>query len=111
MTAATEGDASLAATFNGARRIEIHHLTWQGIEIEIKWEPQFIGQTGCLHIRSLTRARLPISKGSRNLEFPKPETVAAASGPVAFVQALLDAAARKRSWRKYVAAQMQPSLF
>lgn len=105
----TESPAAAAT----ASHIETFTLVWQGITIDIKWEPEFLCGTGCLKLRSRTpeRARLPVSRGSRHIAFPRPEEVEEVGGVEAYVRAMLDEAARKRAWRKYVAAQMQPSLF
>ena len=105
---------------NGKKRqIETHMLIWQGITIEITWEAYWLFPPGadrapahlCIHSLIPERAPLPMTETGYRSHFTTRETVAEAGGPVAFIQAWLEAAAQSPAWRKHVAEAMQPSLF
>lgn len=102
------------------RHIEIYTLIWQGIRLEITWEPCWLSlcfsagyEKAHLVVRSIAPdcAPLPITGTGYRSHFTTPSEMAVAGGPVAFVQAWLDAEARNPAWCKHFAAQMQPTLF
>lgn len=101
------------------RDIETHRTTWQGIEIEISFERNWLGsspsdyQSSHLEIRSVNppKAELPITETGYLSHFLQPEELDAAGGPVAYVIAMLDEAAQRKEWKARCEAQRQLSLF
>jgi hypothetical protein len=102
------------------RQIETFTLIWQGITLEITWEPCWLSlcfsadyEKAHLVVRSVAPdcAPLPITGTGYRSHFTTRAAMEAAGGPVAFVQAWLDEAARAPAWQSHVAASRQPSLF
>ena len=80
------------------RDIETHRTTWQGIEIEISFERNWLGSPPSdyhpshLEIRSVNppKAELPITETGYLSHFLQPEELDQAGGPVAYFIAALD---------------------
>ncbi len=101
------------------RDIETHRVTWQGIEVEVRFERNWLGSPPSpyhpshLAIEAITpsHAVLPITETGYRSHFLSAEEVDAAGGPVAYVVAALDDAAQADGWRVGQAARQQLSLF
>lgn len=100
------------------RAPEIHHIEWRGLTIEIAFEADWLGLSRhrrvChFDIRTLVpeRAPLPFTETGYRSHFDDPAAIEVAGGPVAFVLAWLDHAARDPAWKEREAAGRQLSLF
>jgi len=100
------------------RHIETFRIDWNGIAVEIRWEPNWLNisavyDTGHLEIESIApeRARLPITDTGYRSHFTSPETVAAYGGPVAFVEAWLETESQAPDWRRAQQERQQFLLF
>lgn len=104
-----------------ARTIITTTLHWEGVELCISYEPDWLnlGQNhpgtehAHLEVQSLQpeRAPLPITETGYRSAFLPNEDIDLAGGPIAYVQAWLDQAAKSREWRDQVDAARQLSLF
>jgi len=93
---------------------QIHRMTWQGIEIELTYEPNKWQVVAHLEVRSINpdRAPLPISETGYRSHFHPKGTVEQTEGTlVEQVTAWLDEAAKSKAWKKYVEDSRQLSLF
>lgn len=96
-------------------------LDWQGITVEIVYEPNWlnIANRDCdlpsahLDIRSIKpeRAPLPITETGYRSHFLHPGEIDLLGGPVAYVQTWLDEMAESREWQDYQERSRQFSLF
>jgi hypothetical protein len=86
-------------------------LTWEGRRLTIEHHEAWIAGADHLAIRSEDREPLPITETGYRSHFFSGEKLAARGGPVAYVTAWLDDAARTSEWKAYVAASRQLSLF
>lgn len=86
-------------------------LTWEGRRLTIEHHEAWIAGADHLAIRSMDREPLPITETGYRSHFLSGEELAARGGPVAYVIAWLDDAARTAEWKAYVAASRQLSLF
>ncbi len=104
------------------RNITIHTTIWQGITIEISYEPSWLSasddddapwRSAHLEIRSMSpaRAELPITETGYRSHFVHSDYIQRAGGPVAYVVAWLNAVAAEPWWRERVASSRQLSLF
>lgn len=102
------------------RHIETFHAEWNGIAIEITWEPSWLSLGECLghdmghlEIRSVAAEKtpLPITETGYRSHFSAPDTVVSLGGPVAFVIAWLDEESHRPAWQKAQQAARQFSLF
>lgn len=99
------------------RSIETFRIDWNGISIEIRWEPNWLNMdvvdSAHLEIRSISPERkpLPITGTGYLSHFTAPETVAAYGGPVAYVEAWLETESQAPDWRKQEQERRQYSLF
>lgn len=103
------------------RTIQTETLLWEGITIEIVYEPNWLNvanrkcdlPSAHLDIRSIApeRARLPITETGYRSHFLHPDEIAEFGGPVAYVEAWLDEMARSSEWRTYTLSSEQLSLF
>lgn len=81
------------------RATEIYRTDWNGILLEITYEPVWMpacimGQDiAHLQVRSIypTDAPLPIAKNGYFMQSPAASAIAAAGGPVAYVDVILEA--------------------
>ena len=100
------------------RIIETFEANWNGIRLEISWEPDWLGiearhevAAAHLQVRSQGDKPLPITETGYRSHFTARSAVAAAGGPVEYVLAWLDAAADTPAWRRKAAAARQLTLF
>ena len=101
------------------RRIEAFRIVWNGIAIDIRWEPQWLNLTSLGHdtahleIESIApeRAHLPITETGYRSHFTSSDTVAAYGGPVAFVEAWLETESQAPDWRREEQERRQLTLF
>jgi hypothetical protein len=103
------------------RNIQIDTLQWEGITIEVVYEPNWLNvasrssdlPSAHLDIRSIApeRARLPITETGYRSHFLHPDEIDEFGGPVAYVEAWLNEMARSSEWRMYTASSEQLSLF
>lgn len=101
------------------RHIETFRMDWNGISIDIRWEPNWLNltssgwDTGHLEIESIApeRAPLPITETGYRSHFTAPDTVAAYGGPVGYVEVWLETESQAPDWRNHETAQRQFSLF
>ena len=97
-----------------SQKIEI---LWNGITININWEPQWLESTSYdvahLDIESVSPERepLPITETGYLSHFTSSKNVNTYGGPAAFVLAWLEEAAKKRQWKMQYAATRQLALF
>jgi hypothetical protein len=101
------------------RHIETFRTVWNGIAIEIRWEPCWLNLTSLgydtahLEIESIApeRASLPITKTGYRSHFTSAETVAAYGGSVAYVEAWLETESQAPDWRSSEQEKRQLTLF
>ena len=102
------------------RHIETHHASWNGIQLAITWEPNWLSigeelgwDTAHLQVEAIApeRAMLPITETGYRSHFTNAATVADMGGPVAFVRTWLDQEAASPAWRAQEAASRQFALF
>ena len=102
-----------------SRHIETFRIVWNGIAIEIRWEPNWLNlavkgyDTAHLQVESIApeRAPLPITETGYRSHFTSPETIAAYGGPVAYVEAWLETESQAPDWRNQEQVRRQLSLF
>jgi hypothetical protein len=90
------------------RRTELHRFEWNGILLEVTYEPQWLphhilgDDLAHLEVRSIhpTDAPLPITETGYRSHFIAASAIAAAGGPVAFVDAWLTVESDSRAWRE-----------
>jgi len=102
------------------RHIETFNVEWNGIHININWEPCWLNlrsnyghDVAHFDIESMKpeRAALPITETGYLSHFTSEETVASFGGPVEFVLAWLEEAACSPAWKAQAAAARQLALF
>jgi hypothetical protein len=100
------------------RAPEHHRLAWRGRVIAIDYEADWLGfarthRVCHFDIRTVEpdRAPIPITETGYRSHFDDPDRIVAAGGPVAFVLAWLDHAARDPDWKEHEAASRQLPLF
>ena len=96
------------------QQAQVHHFTWQGIEIEAIYMPVRFGVIAHLEVRSINppRAPLPITETGYRSHFHPCGTVEANGGDVvAQVVAWLDEEAAKPDWQGHVETSRQGTLF
>ena len=86
-------------------------LTWEGRRLTIEHHEAWIAGADHLAIRSEDGEPLPITETGYRSHFLSGEELAARGGPVVYVRAWLDDAARTSEWKAYVAVSRQLSLF
>ncbi len=79
---------------------ETYKLDWQGRKIEISYQPR--SYAGCAHLQIRVRhcRPLPITETGYRSHFPHAGDVEHLGGPVAYVEAWLDAMAQTKAWRR-----------
>jgi hypothetical protein len=98
---------------------EISHITWQGIEIEIRFARDWLRSSKTAyptaHIEVVAikppRAALPITETGYRSHFLTAENVDAAGGALAYVLDALNEAAKHPAWKAKTATQRQLTLF
>lgn len=100
------------------RSIETHTITWRGLVIDIRYEACWLGTEGPfstahleVDVRSPERAPLPFTETGYRSHFTQAEVIAEAGGPVAFVEAWLEQAAKSAAWKQHEQAARQMTLF
>lgn len=102
------------------RQIEVHALHWRGVDIEITFEPNWLGidrtADRCIAHLTLTarkpeRAPLPVTETGYLSHFIQPSEVEAAGGPIAYLKGWLDYMAQSRDWVAWEQQSRQLSLF
>ena len=101
------------------RIIESCQFVWQGIVIEVEYEPNWLsslpGPYGYAHLDIYAiypeRAPWPITETGYRSHFLRPGEVEDHGGLEGFVRAWLDAAAKSKKWQTYLAKTQQLSLF
>ena len=92
--------------------IERFAFIWQGIEISLKWEPEYsLGYIAHLEIESKHNERIPITETGYKAHFCPREIVEAYSNPVDYVQAWMEQEAEKPEWQTYLKTKNIQSLF
>lgn len=97
--------------------IQTFHLTWNCIDIEISYEPERHVmpdlRVAHLEVRSVapSRAPLPITETGYRSHFCDPDDIERRGGPLAFVEAWLEAEACSPTWRAADMARRQLELF
>lgn len=102
-----------------AREIATHRLTWRSIEIEVRYEAEWLSvpstgfRTAHLELCSIRPERepLPVTETGYRSRFLPREDVEAEGGPEAYVLAWLDYAAASPEWREQEATRQQLTLF
>jgi hypothetical protein len=96
----------------------IIHRIWNGIEIEIRWQPDYChfddGRSMAhLEVESINpkRAPLPITSTGYRSHFIHAADVEIMGGPEAYVDAWIGHLAKSRSWRIADQASRQLALF
>lgn len=96
---------------------QIFRHTWQGIEIEISFKPNYskayqdiMGDT-LSHIAIKAGEPLPITQTGYRSVFLSSEEVENAGGVIPLVQNWLNEYSKSEEWKKYVNAKSQLSLF
>ena len=98
---------------------EIYRFTWQGIEIETRYNPHHYGETAHLEIQTLSPENepLPITQTGYRSHF-HPRDVIELHGAenrgdtlIEHVVDWLDAEAEKPAWKKFVEERQQLNLF
>jgi len=99
-------------------RYKVHTLHWRSITIEVTYEADWLFREGfycpChLTLKSIApdRCPLPVTETGYLSHFTDPVLIEKAGGPLAYVVAELEAAAKSAKWRKHEVGQRQPSLF
>lgn len=100
------------------RDYEITRSNWNGIEIEIRWNRNYLvydDQTHMAHLEIMSvkpeRAPLPITETGYKSHFTHVSAVESYDSPKAFVEAWLDHASYDPAWREAQTARAQLSLF
>ena len=96
------------------RAIERHRLDWQGEHVTVTYEANWLdmGLTAHLTVQAEREGPgvLPITDTGYRSHFTPVEAIDAAGGPVAFVLAWLDHAAKELAWQQLKDQQRQTSL-
>lgn len=93
--------------------IEVHHINWQGIEIELIYQPKKFNVIAHLEVRSVTpeSAPLPITQTGYLSHHHPMGTVEKNEGTlIEQVTAWLNEAARAKAWMEYVERSRQGNL-
>lgn len=97
---------------------QIHHIDWQGITIEIRWNPEhliFDDNLTMAHLEietiSPARAPLPMTETGYRSHFTHDVAVYEYGDPVSFVEAWLAETAGAPAWQLAQAQRQQLSLF
>ena len=96
----------------------IIHKNWNGIEIEIRWNADYVAfddgnSMAHLEVMSLKpeRAPLPITETGYRSHFIFRNEVERMGGPEAYVEAWIDEMSHTHAWRETAAATRQLALF
>ncbi len=96
----------------------ITRKNWHGIEIEIRWNPEYViyddaTRVAHLEVESISpkRAPLPITETGYRSHFTSVEAVQLYVMPEDYVEAWLDDASRSREWQALEQSSRQLALF
>ena len=92
-------------------KAETYKLDWQGRKIEISYQPRSFAGCAHLQIRAKHARPLPITETGYRSHFPHAADVEHLGGPVAYVEAWLDAMAQTKAWRRTAQGGYQLALF
>jgi hypothetical protein len=93
------------------------HITWQGITIKVRYTPCWFEmpgyETAHLEVSAIApdRAPLPFTETGYRSHFLPAEQIDSAGGPVAYVLAWLEEAAKSPAWQGHVNIAQQLTLF
>lgn len=91
---------------------EMFSLTWEGISITLRWEPNYSpGVIAHLEIRSKNAVRFPITDTGYKSHFCDKEGIEFHGGPVAFVQKRLTQESASPDWQAFAKQRGVQSLF
>ncbi len=93
---------------------ETHRFIWQGIEVEVNYNPEWYAPFAHLEIKSINpeHAPLPITETGYLSRFHQQGIIEAHEGGVlGQVTAWLDEEAEKSEWKAHIEASRQGSLF
>ncbi len=100
------------------RDYTITHKNWNGIEIEIRWNPDYVVYDDKTHMAHLEvesispkRAPLPITETGYRSHFTHLSVIQGYASPEDFVDAWLNEASYSSEWRASQEAARQLSLF
>ena len=101
------------------RRTELHRFEWNGILLEITYEPEWLPphilgeDLAHLQVQSIypTNMPLPITETGYLSHFIAASSITAAGGPVAFVDVWLESESQSPGWRNQQQERCQLSLF
>ncbi len=79
---------------------QTYKLDWQGRKLQIIYQPRSYAGTAHLQIRVRHARPLPITETGYRSHFVHPADVEHLGGPVAYVEAWLDAMAQTKAWRR-----------
>ncbi len=101
--------------------IHTETLVWEGVTLEVRYEPDWSGLSELgtgrqlahiqLEVVAPVRAPLPVTETGYRSEFLSVEAVEQAGGPAEYVRRWLDEEARKPVWRRDEAGRRQLDLF
>ena len=77
---------------------ETHATTWEGIALQVRWNPNWCNVSAHMEIESADRVPLPITETGYRSHFTPREQVECWGGPVEYAHAWLDQAARDPAW-------------
>lgn len=105
----------LAPAAPAKREAETFRIVWQGIEVEIVYQPDWLNSSdgpyprAHLTITSISpnRAPLPITETGYRSHFLTADLVADYGGPEAYVRAWLDHEAGSKAWKRKVVEARQ----
>jgi len=90
---------------------EAHRLVWRGKQIEVDYQPSSFAGTAHLKIRAKHGQPLPITETGFRSHFTSPADVDHLGGPVAYVEAWLNAMAETKAWKRAERDGVQLALF
>ena len=100
------------------RQIETFEASWNGIQLVITWEPNWLGierrseiAAAHLQVGSSCGDPLPFTNTGYRSHFTSRSAVEAAGGPVEYVLTWLAEAAETPEWKRRVEARRQLTLF
>ena len=92
---------------------EEYHIAWQGIDITIRYTPQWthFSNMANIEIKRDDKGQLPISETGFHYDFISNTLIEDKGGPVEYVTGMLNEYALKKQWIDYLADQRQLKLF
>lgn len=88
-----------------------HKLVWRGKQIEVAYNPRSFAGSAHLQIRAKDSRPLPITETGYRSHFIDPQDVEHLGGPVAYVEAWLNAMAETKAWKRAERDGIQLALF